>query len=495
MNGKYKEMSKIETKTESSEFSFFRFDLVGFLKKPSIYYLIGGALNRIKIPIRFLQRQRFTRPIIRLALPEGSYSRKLLKGFLAEYIYKEKAISSNYTIIQNMLFCGKKTKKKKVLVIPSWYPTVEKPLVGTFFRDQSNLMKDSFDVVVVFGEPYSRIRKSFQYTSGRIFDEKQSISFVYKDKFYYTEEHLLKQMVCGYEKVLLDLISKGWTPDLLHAHSTVYGGIVASYLGQKYDIPVVITEHQMFLLHNYSPLLRNKIIEALGEADVVAAVSSDKKRAILMHGIKCDPIVVGNLVDDDLFVIKKDTTKKNKKFEILIVAGSSYIKDLSTFLKAIKSLKDRGIQNIHATILGGGLWGNEKSDKLAESLGIADICTFIDSVDREKMVDFYNNCDVFVSTSIAEGFQVSILEAMACGKPVVSTAHGGVEDIMSDENGILVPVRDYRAVADGIIAIKQRAKIFNPQRIRKIVVDSYGRRAFNTRTANIYKNLIENNDR
>ena len=83
----------------------------------------------------------------------------------------------------------------------------------------------------------------------------------------------------------------------------------------------------------------------------------------------------------------------------------------------------------------------------ARSQGFADSLVFVDFMPREQLVRVYSACDLFVLPSLQEGFSMSILEALACGKAVVATAAGGAPDIgLSPPNGMVVPPND----ADGL---------------------------------------------
>lgn len=409
-------------------------------------------------------------------------------------------VINNFNKLSNKNLTPIKTEvnnNKKILIIPSWYPTKDNSLIGTFFQEQSLLMTQQYDVKVLFGQPKEKINGTY-IVSNMVTSPPECISFFYKKNNRKDENFNFKKMLSAYEAVFDKLIYNGWKPDIIHAHCSVYGGIVANYLGKKKNIPTIITEHQMFLLHRYSEMLQKKIFKALEEANVVGAVSTDKMKFILMHEIKCNPIVIGNMVDDDLFKInKKIEQQKNrttKKFNILIVAGASYIKDLPTFFYALKEILDKGHKDIHANILGNGIWGGENYDDLLNKLKIKKYCTFFNTVSRQDMPKFYQKSDVFVSTSIAEGFQVSALEAMACGKPVVSTSHGGIEDIISKDNGVLVKIRDYKAIADTLIKIKIGKNKFDSKIIRSIVISQYGKKAFERKISKIYKNVLKNSN-
>jgi glycosyltransferase involved in cell wall biosynthesis len=62
---------------------------------------------------------------------------------------------------------------------------------------------------------------------------------------------------------------------------------------------------------------------------------------------------------------------------------------------------------------------------------------------------------------------------MACGKPVVTTASGGVSDIVTPDNGIKVPIGDHQSLAEGIAQIKTGSRVFHAEKIRRSVLDRF----------------------
>jgi len=73
---------------------------------------------------------------------------------------------------------------------------------------------------------------------------------------------------------------------------------------------------------------------------------------------------------------------------------------------------------------------------------------------RPDVLSLHKAFDVFVLSSVTEGLGTSLLDAMACGKPIVATNVGGIPEVVADgETGYLVPPRDHRAMADAIVRL------------------------------------------
>lgn len=96
--------------------------------------------------------------------------------------------------------------------------------------------------------------------------------------------------------------------------------------------------------------------------------------------------------------------------------------------------------------------------KRSAALGLKDRIAFIDSPKRDELVALYQKASIFALPSDEEGLGVVLLEAMACGIPVVSTRSGGPDGIITDgDDGFLVPLDDARALADRIALLSADA--------------------------------------
>jgi glycosyltransferase involved in cell wall biosynthesis len=124
------------------------------------------------------------------------------------------------------------------------------------------------------------------------------------------------------------------------------------------------------------------------------------------------------------------------------------IKDLPTLIHAFARVTEV-VPNVRLTLVGDG---EERSrlEALAAELKLGDRVKFIGW--RQNLKEVYGALDVGVLSSLNEGTPVALIEAMAAAKPVIATAVGGVEDVVSHgRTGLLVPPRDVERLATAIV--------------------------------------------
>jgi len=127
-------------------------------------------------------------------------------------------------------------------------------------------------------------------------------------------------------------------------------------------------------------------------------------------------------------------------------------KNLESALQALRHLADRG-RHVHFLIIGEG--ENENNLKrLTIELELSQQVIFIPAQSYRQLPDFYNAMDMFVMTSLAEGFPMVVLEALASGTPVAANSVGAIPDIIRDGlNGCLLTSLEPEAVASAIESV------------------------------------------
>jgi glycosyltransferase involved in cell wall biosynthesis len=398
-----------------------------------------------------------------------------------------------------------------ILILPSWYATADAPTSGSFFHEQSILLEDetigefSWNVHVLTTEKdWISRQRSWYY---RLFPNR--ISYTSVPQFLTPPSGAVVRFpFCKFNSDALNLhrevaalihyfqVHPEKKPALIHAHDALKGGVLARSLAQKLGIPYVVSVHMNpFLLHNYSDFWKNEIIRCLENASAVLAVSEHQRQHLLMHEIRCNPIVTGNLVDETRFTLPNPPESKQVVDFLIVTYYPNFIKDMDTFFDALLLLKESNqLEGKRFTIVGGGELSGELEEnyyqKKINQFGLTAWTKIVPKANRDEMKNLMQQTDVLISTSIAESFGVAICEALLCGKPVVSTRNGGVNDFLDDRNSIQIPIKNPVALHQAILQMCEVVGQFDRSLLRAGIVEKYGRKVFRERMEGIYKQHI-----
>jgi len=160
----------------------------------------------------------------------------------------------------------------------------------------------------------------------------------------------------------------------------------------------------------------------------------------------------------DTEVFRPSFSKSHRDELEILYSGSLYpLKGVNHLIRAMADIVKSGLK-ARLTIVGDGLQ-KEELIKLAGELGISRCVAFEGFVPYSDMPQFYRRCDVFCFPTLGEPFGKAMIEAMACGKPVIATNVGGSTEIIRDGvNGILVPPANPRAIASAIQQMKSEGE-------------------------------------
>ena len=127
---------------------------------------------------------------------------------------------------------------------------------------------------------------------------------------------------------------------------------------------------------------------------------------------------------------------------------------------------------------------------LARNLQIDRQVVFLGRLKPDQVRAEMQACDVFVLSSHYETFGVVLIEALACGKPVVATKCGGPDWIIHPANGLLVPVGDIDALGQAMVDIQNKFHQFDSHQIRHDCIAKFGEQAVIGQLASIYSNVL-----
>jgi len=295
--------------------------------------------------------------------------------------------------------------------------------------------------------------------------------------------------------------------DVVHSHFWM-SGLAALQATRGTTIPVVHTFHALGSVKrrqqgpaDTSPPERIDLERKLcREVDHVIATCSDEVTELEQLGLsRSRATVIPCGVDTRAFRPAPATAPsslgpRRRPYRLLVLGRIVTRKGIGNVIEAVAGLPD-----VELIIAGGPPAARYESDpevrrlrELADSLGVADRVVFLGSVDRREVPTLIRVSDVVVTAPWYEPFGIVPLEAMACGRPIVGTAVGGMLDtIVPGETGELVPPRDpasLRATLRALLDDQDRRRRYG-EAGRCRAVEHYDWTTVVAQTATVYSSL------
>ncbi|MEW6716762.1 MAG: glycosyltransferase family 4 protein [Chloroflexota bacterium] len=268
-----------------------------------------------------------------------------------------------------------------------------------------------------------------------------------------------------------------------------FASLVCRLASRETGVPLVSTMHEFLGDH--------KLLTRAGMGDKVVVLSSMVKRAVVetykLKPDRVEVIPVGIPVPPPLKEAQKASLTKDLGLEaqapIIVCIGRLIArKGQKYLLQAIP-----GVLKSHpqAQFLFVGVGDDQPAlEALARELGITEQVRFLGT--RDDVPNLIGLCDFTVLPSLQEEFGIVLLESFAQKKPVVATTVGGIPEIVQEEeNGLLVPPRDSRALSEainGLLGDRKRLKRLGENGYR-LVLEQYSVEAFLDKTEDLYKSL------
>lgn len=216
--------------------------------------------------------------------------------------------------------------------------------------------------------------------------------------------------------------------------------------GDVYDPSKRWSPHKFFLLRKIVNLIMNN-------SKIITSISTDTKKRALQYyktNIAIKPVPLGFVKPDFKKVIKRELGLSDE--DIILISVGRLIKRKG-YEYAIQAVSQLPYQNIKYLIIGDGP-EEENLRKLVKELKADKKVEFLGFVSEEKKFQYLSVSDIYILSSLHEGFGICLLEAMHCGLPIVATNNGGQVDFLVDgRNALLVPIKDSNALAEKIIAL------------------------------------------
>ena len=387
---------------------------------------------------------------------------------------------------------------KHILIIPSeHYLTKEKPLAGIFQGHLVGLLQEfgiKTGVISAGFTPFEYSLKPYPYTAV----EKKAETTIYRSYFRtfipgrFALKLLWPLLVRRYCKLFESYMNSEGRPDLIHAHNCLFAGVVAHAIKKKHGIPYIITEHSSLYERGFiTPHQISLSREVFRDADAKTTVSTALGNVLTSSvGPEVLPFTsIYNVLETGFFINPALMPKMGGSVFTFLSVGS--LDANKNHLLLIRSFAAAFANDLHFRLQIGGS-GELRSELEQEviNLNISKQVEFLGHLSRQEVVKSMAECQSFVLCSTVETFGVVLIEALGLGRPVIATRCGGPEDIVTDLNGLLVPVGDQELLTVALKRMVNKYNDYNPMLIQEDCINRFGRSAFFKRINTIYTSII-----
>ena len=250
------------------------------------------------------------------------------------------------------------------------------------------------------------------------------------------------------------LMAEGFDFDLIDAHYLYPDGVCGAMLARRFGKPLILTARGSDV--NVIAKMRRPgrmIFSAIDHANAVITVSAALRDSLIGLGVDSAKItVIRNGVDTTVFrETDREETRRKLGIEgrLLISVGNLIpLKGHDLVIRALAGLPDTRLVIAGAGPLKGALEG------LAREMDVSGRVTFVGAVPQSELPALYSAADALILASSNEGLPNVIMEAIACGTPVIATKVGGIPEIIdSRAAGIVLEERSDSAIADAVTSL------------------------------------------
>lgn len=397
----------------------------------------------------------------------------------------------------------------RILVVAHWFPHEDEPGSGPFIHEQVRFLREQegLDVRVVNGRecplslrrPHTIPGNWCRYLTAPPHLHWQTWDGVPVLYFPFLAGRLSNWVWdAPYRDALLramPAVRRSFSYDLIHAHTANPDGYAVLKLTEQEGTPYVVTEHTgPFQTITATPRLRRQTLAALAGARRVWCVSHSLQQEVRSYFAPSNQghiHLLANGVDTFKFSLPADYRPNPSGPRLLYVGFLHDCKNPLLLLDAFALLRAR-IPGAELSMVGDGPLQGAVARRIGE-LGLGSSIKMLGYRGRAEVAQLMRDaCDVFVLSSNAETFGVVLIEALACGKPVVATRCGGPQSIVTTPDvGTLCPPKDAGALADALARTIERLPELDSAKIRKFACDHFDYRILARKLASAYREILQ----
>ncbi|WP_248137865.1 glycosyltransferase [Bacillus infantis] len=330
---------------------------------------------------------------------------------------------------------------KKILVISNMYPTPEHKTFGIFVANQVNALREAGHTVDVIAIKNPK--------SGKL--------------------NLLKKYLAWFLQATANLLTKGKSYEVVHAHYVFPSGMIARMYKKMWGTPYVVTSHggdidkmakKNARIHQWTKeiLQGSEHVIAVGQAlhDEIAGTFGVDKQKISILNMGVNRSVFQPLKKEEL---RRELGIPEGSEPILFVGNIIPEKGVKELLLAFREvLKKRPQSRLYLIGASRNAAFKGELDGIIKE-GAAGMAEFLGMMPQADLAKWMSAAELFVLPSHLEGFGLVALEAMSCHTPVVAANVGGLTYLLQDGSGLLVEPANPESLAEGMLAVLENPKL------------------------------------
>lgn len=368
-----------------------------------------------------------------------------------------------------------------ICFLPAWFYDIDGKGGGLFFREQAIAIRAVVDTASIF---YPAL--GLPYLGKENWEEKtlEGITIFKYQGFCFPKRIAILQFIYASQirKAFSFFLAtrNGRLPDLIHSHS-LWGAYAALVIKKEWGIPFVYTEHlgKWTNIDYFPPRYQLKQLQVICEnANLVTAVSNTLAQRMVEFCGVAPVLVTPNMVDTNFFSPLDDNKKKRPNtFSIISIGDPWHTKGLDILIEALGIAQQQTNVKLKLTLVD-EIPKRQQLYPIIEKYQLKEQIEFTGRLERIQLKALLQQQDVLVSASRRESFGLTMIEALACGVPVVATKTAGALDIVNSENGILVDLNNSQALANGLLLLLNQPNKYSPQQLAAYVHHKYSIQSF-----------------
>jgi glycosyltransferase involved in cell wall biosynthesis len=379
-------------------------------------------------------------------------------------------------------------KKLHILHLPKWYPNVDDPQLGIFVQKQIQAASLFHKQTVLYIKSEKELDEPLKIEVIDV-NKVKEVRIIYRKPLMKSKQLIILKKVfrIGFEEVE----KLNGAPDMLHIHNLITPAIWGHKYAKEKKIPWILSEHWSgYTEHSgvfQAKLSWEKKLWRLYSDKAVRtlAVSSFLKRALVKNEIGKNYTIVPNVVE----CIATNEVRNDKEIRILNVSDMvDGIKNISGLIRSFTSLLIE-FNQAKLYLIGGGE-DLEKLKKMVNDLNIDKSVRFFGRLKNEEVLSIYNEVDFVVINSRVETFSVVAAESLLAGKPVITTRCGGVEEFISEDQGILIPVGNDAELKVALLTMMRKYKEYNVAQLKAHAANQFSSKSIGEQLAKIYEESV-----